>query len=170
MSKLIHNIIKIKYVNEGYLPNYPYHLISDAEMCDAFISDDGTGFFYDFYPLPDDSLYDEYIALVDALKYHIAKLKESLEADYTMPVWVYSYMLGQVISQSSDQKDKHDLFVLMNMDNVEDDFSVNISKYCLKISKIWLSKIPRDKKGVRVPTMFGEPHVIKYLRLNSEVS
>lgn len=168
MSKLIHNIIKIKYVNEGYLPNYPYHLISDAEMCDAFISDDGTGFFFDFYQLPDDSLYDEYTALVDALKYYIAKLKESAEAEYTIPDWVYSYMLGQVISQSSDQQDKHDLFVLMNMDNVEDDFSVNISKYCLKISKIWLSKIPREKKGLRVPTMFGEPHVIKYLRLNSE--
>lgn len=169
MGNLIHNIIKIKYVNEGYLPNYPYHLISDAEMCDAFISDDGTGFFFDFYPLPDDSLYDEYIALVDALKYQISKLKQSVEAEYRMPDWVYSYMLGQVISQYSDQQDKHDLFVLMNMDNVEDDFSLNISKYCLKISKTWLAKIPKEKLGVRCPTIFGEPHVIKCLRLNSEV-
>ena len=169
MSNLIHNIIKIKYVNEGYLPNYPYHLISDAEMCDAFISDDDTGFFFDFYPLPDDSLYDEYIALVDALKYQISKLKSSVEAEFKMPDWVYSYMIGKVISQSSDQQDKHDLFVLMNMDNVEDDFSLNISKYCLKISKTWLAKIPKEKRGMRVPTVFGEPNVIKYLRLNSEV-
>ena len=57
----------------------------------------------------------------------------------------------------------------MNMDNEEDDFSLNISKYCLKISKIWLAKIPKEKRVMRAPTVFGEPHVIKYLRLNSEV-
>ena len=34
---LIHDIIKIKYINLGYLPNYPYHMISDREMFDAFI-------------------------------------------------------------------------------------------------------------------------------------
>ena len=36
----IHDIIKIKYVREGWLPNWPYHLISDQEMCDAFLKQD----------------------------------------------------------------------------------------------------------------------------------
>ena len=35
---LVHDLIKIKLVRAGYLPNYPYHLISDKEMCEAFIS------------------------------------------------------------------------------------------------------------------------------------
>ena len=33
----IHDIIKIMYVREGYLPNYPYHLIADDEMMFAFL-------------------------------------------------------------------------------------------------------------------------------------
>lgn len=40
MMSLVHDLIKIKYVREGYLPNYPYHLISDSEMCDAFINNE----------------------------------------------------------------------------------------------------------------------------------
>lgn len=37
----IHDIIKILYVREGYLPNYPYHLISDGEMAYAFLRYEG---------------------------------------------------------------------------------------------------------------------------------
>ena len=60
---LVHDIIKIKYVKLGYIKkNYPYHLISDEEMFNAFI-DLGTGFksslidpdvrFFDmYYPNP----------------------------------------------------------------------------------------------------------------------
>ena len=29
--------VKIKYIQEGYLPNYPYHLISDIEAFNAFL-------------------------------------------------------------------------------------------------------------------------------------
>ena len=35
--ELTRDIIKIQMVTQGFLPNYPYHLISDNEMCDAFI-------------------------------------------------------------------------------------------------------------------------------------
>ena len=61
---LLHDIIKIKYTRLGYLPNYPYHLISDEEMFNAFIDLDsesasGSGspsteayFFEDYYPNP----------------------------------------------------------------------------------------------------------------------
>ncbi len=49
---LTHDIIKIQYSREGYLPDYPYHMISDREMFNAFIcidykltiSDGGTGY------------------------------------------------------------------------------------------------------------------------------
>lgn len=34
---MLHDQIKIEYVRQGYLPNYPYHLISDKEMFDAFL-------------------------------------------------------------------------------------------------------------------------------------
>ena len=36
----IHDLIKIKYIREGYLPNYPYHMISDEEVFNAFINPD----------------------------------------------------------------------------------------------------------------------------------
>ena len=39
MSKeFLHNIIKNELSELGYLPNLPYHLISDSEMFDAFLS------------------------------------------------------------------------------------------------------------------------------------
>lgn len=172
MAKLIHNLIKLKMIKEGYLPNYPYHLISDSEMCDAFLSDDTSkpSYFYDNYPCLDSSLQEAYDALVESLKIHLNRLKESKDAYYQLPDWVYSYMLGSVISINSSELDKHDMFVLMNMDNIDDEFTADISKSCYMLSKQWLSKLPNSKKDNRVPTMFGEPHVIKYLRImNVEV-
>ena len=38
LNSYIYNLIKIKYIREGYLPDLPYHLISDNEMYDAFLS------------------------------------------------------------------------------------------------------------------------------------
>ena len=35
---LLTDYIKIKYSQEGYLPNYPYHLLSDKECMNAFLS------------------------------------------------------------------------------------------------------------------------------------
>ena len=55
----IHDFIKIMYTDMGYLPNYPYYLISDEEMFDAFLRDD-QGFFNDYYPCPADNLQTEY--------------------------------------------------------------------------------------------------------------
>lgn len=167
MDKFIHNLIKIKYTREGYLPNYPHHLISDVEMCDAFLNPDEAkpSYFYDNYPCLDQSLQDKYNDLVSALRTHIDRLKSSKDASYELPEWVYSYMLGSVISINSPELDKHDLFVLMNMDNIDDEFTADISASCYELSKRWLSKLPMSKRDNRVPTMFGEPHVIKYLRL-----
>ena len=44
---LLHDRIKAMYIKLGYLPDYPYHLISDAEMLEAFI---GYVYTEDFKP------------------------------------------------------------------------------------------------------------------------
>lgn len=167
---LVHNIIKILYVREGYLPNYPYHMISDREMLEAFlrVDDDGVtlqGFFADKYPCVDEDLAEQYQALVSALCYHINQYLESDNNDYVIPDWVYSYMLGTVIAESSTAQDKHDLFVLLNLDNLTDTWTKEISEACLEVSEAWVKKLPPAKTDHRPPTIFGEPHVIKSLRL-----
>lgn len=75
-SNIIHDLIKIRYVNEGYLPNWPYHMIADDEMCDAFIRleqdinnkglPDGPyyykGYFFLMYPLLNQCLNSDHTA------------------------------------------------------------------------------------------------------------
>ena len=168
-SPLIHDILKIKYSDEGYLPYYPYHLISDEEMVDAFIFNE-SNFFDDRYPMPCDSLKDEY----EELRGHIASEAEAFKTGKSdeIPDWVFSYMLGVVVCDQSSQKDVHDLLVLMNMDNVYDEFSDKVYMSLYKISKSALGAASAKRRNAdsavkdRPPTMFGEPHVIKYLRLH----
>jgi hypothetical protein len=192
---LIHDLIKIKYAQSGYLPNYPYHLISDEEMCDAFISNvkfdiassdsndkyaiikSGEGYFFDTYPLLDNSMAREYANLVIAIVYQLNELKSSNDEDYELPNWIYSYMLGEVISVDSDSKDIHDLIYLMGVDNKSDEFIAESSLSCLETSKKCVKRLSDtttlqttiNEENItfssRPPTMFGEPHVIKYLRL-----
>lgn len=167
MTNLTHNIIKMQLVKYGYLPNHPYHLISDIEMCDAFMNNTGCSYFYDTYPCVDESLRLEYDALVAAIQYHIGQLKSSSDDTYRLPDWVYSYMLGTVIGPKSDILDIHDMLVLMNLDNLDDIFTLTASKECLRTSTSWLRKLPPSKLDHRPPTLFGEPHVLKSLRLQS---
>lgn len=166
----LHDIIKIKYIEEGYLPNYPYHLISDSEMCDAFLNNSDECYFYDNYPCIDESLRSDYDSLVNNISYHIDKLKHCNESEFKLPDWVYSYMVGSVIGPNSRKIDIHDLLVPMALDNVDDEFTLHASKECLKISKVWLKKYPASKLDHRSPTMFGEGHVMKYLRLEGNYS
>lgn len=166
---LIHNIIKINYVRDGYLPNHPYHLISDREMFDAFLTRRArsgiVGYFADKYPCVDLSLKLEYEALIDAICYHIDAYLDDKTGTKKVPDWVYSYMIGSTVSVDSDLLDRHDLLVLMNLDNVEDEITKEVCENCLEISRDWIKKLPKDKADHRPPTMFGEPHVIKALRL-----
>lgn len=161
----IHNVIKLKYVNEGYLPNYPYHLISDEEMCGAFLNESGSCYFYDKYYCVDDMLSAEYTELVSAIKQQLSIFISSTSPDRRLPDWVYTYMLGEVVSDESPTEDKHDLLMLLNLDNIDDVFTPQASASCFKISKIQLSKIPDKQREGRVPTIFGDPGVIKQLRL-----
>lgn len=190
---LTHDIIKIKYSRLGYLPNFPYHLISDEEMFNAFIdlsyTDDSSSsgehanssverFFEDTYPNPfldEDVVIEnsigEHISLSSEyckLKYYIVNTinsyllhKDNADA-YTIPDWIYTYMLGEVIYNNSDYLDIHDLLVALDMDNIDNVMTPNVCATCYTISTQYISTLSIN---VRPPTVFGEPHVIKQLRL-----
>lgn len=174
----IHDIIKIKYVASGYLKNYPYHLISDKEMIQAFINTTSEScYFYDQYPCIDFKYKSDYDVLVNAIQYHTDMYLNS--SSYVIPDWVYSYMLGTTVSIYSDSMDIHDLLVLLGIDNIDDEFSTSAFELCYKESKRWITRqsglsasdryvmIGETKIDTRPPTFFGEPHVIKSLRLKS---
>lgn len=164
-SPLVHDIVKILYSDEGYLPYYPYHMISDEEMIEAFVKSDSC-FFNDFYPLPSDTLEAEY----NELKSYVTQCCDKyLSGGTAIPDWVYSYMLGKVIGPLSNQKDVHDLFVLLNLDNLYDEFNEGIYSSILSVSRkvigTYSAKSRSSEVEYRPATMFGEPHIIKYLRL-----
>lgn len=154
------DIVKIKYSNLGYLPGTPYHLISREEMCNAFMGTD-LDFFSQTYPNVNDSLSEQYETLVGEIQKYLSAYIQ--DEDNVPPNWVYSYMLGEVIGPYSDVRDRHDMFVLMGLDNRDDVFTSEISQKCYEISSLWVAKYPSSEK--RPATMFGEPHVIKSLRL-----
>lgn len=160
----IHTIIKLHYVNEGYLPNYPHHMISDEEMFKAFLNkeDPSNSFFYNYYPLPTQSLQKEYEALVDCL---LQVISDYLTDGKDIPSWAYSYMLGKVISNMSTTADKHDFLVMLDKDNIEDEFGDSAALACYQLSSMLLSRMSPDKRGHRVPSMFGELNILKHLRL-----
>lgn len=163
---LVHHIIKINYVREGYLPNHPYHMISDREMFQAFLNDSDECYFDVHYPCLHETLREHYDNLKAAISYHIEQYLSS-SGDIAVPDWVYTYMLGEVISIHSSVQDRHDLLVLMNIDNINDELTKESFESCLAISEEWVKKLPPSKSDHRPPTIFGEPHVIKALRLLS---
>ena len=191
---MIYDVIKILYTRQGYLPNYPPHLISDEEMCDAFLPEDKNGFSYfkDNYPClfdssdvvmewnketqkmepvtnPDtgeDLLYEEvYSALVADIAEEIKEFKESVEDGKQLPDWVCAYMIGSVVSVNSPKEDIHDLLVMLDVDNLDDEFLKDASKLCYQVSKEWIKRTTGPADELRKPGLFGEPHVIKSLRL-----
>lgn len=193
---LVHDILKIKYVNLGYLTkNYPYHLISDEEMFNAFI-DLGTGFdgslvdpnvrFFDtVYPNPfaeqdfiykktnssgeviaEISLSEEYEKLksyiISCINEYLSSIGTTEESEHKVPDWVYTYMLGEVIYQESDYQDIYDLLNLLGCSNLDNEFTQTACVACYKTSLNYISTLTT---GIRPPTIFGEPHVIKNLRM-----
>ena len=170
---ITHDIVKINLVKAGYLPNYPYHLISDEEMINAFIFND-INYFDDNYPCVNQSLQSAYQDLKNNI---IQELNQYMkDKSHIIPDWVYSYMLGTVISVNSSTPDKHDLLVSLLCDNTDDVFTSQAAARCYDISKKWVAKIPYQTiianngdefRYRRSPTIFGEPHVIKSLRLQS---
>ena len=185
-----HDVIKQKYSTEGYLPNYPPHLISDEEMFqafmplqyftldededdvvfglsewDSFCNDDQPSYFKDNYPQIGPSLLSPYKELVSNMCYHMMNyIKDNT---YVVPSWVYSYMLGAVIGPASDKTDIHDLLVELLCDNIDDDYGEIQGSKCLQTAIEYENSAKVIKEQHRPPTIFGEPYIIKYLRLRS---
>lgn len=165
MKNALFDTVKIMYSNEGYLPDFPYHLVSDEEMIDAFAFNE-SNYLLDNYPCLFEEVRSEYNELVRCIRSHCYMYLENL--GYTIPDWVLSYMIGAVVGPNSSVRDVHDFLVLLNLDNLYDEFTPNILKSVLDVSKKALGTASDANKGAeqyRPPTMFGEPHVVKYLRL-----
>lgn len=193
---LIHDIIKIKYVQLGYITkNYPYHLISDEEMFNAFIDlgeefassliDPNVRFFDMNYSNPfaledyiyqkkdangrvieEISLSQEYLRLKNYIKLKIVEYLTyygTSESDkHLIPNWIYTYMLGEVIYQKSEYLDIEYILDLLGCSNLANEFTRNACVECYRISLGYTSALSDEQ---RPPTVFGEPHVIKILRL-----
>ena len=152
----IHDLIKIALVNEGYLPNYPYHLISDKEMCDAFMgrrydASQGnyylTGYYVDNYPvqtvspaISDVTMSYDNLTLSIYVMLQLYLLYQSDNKSFTLPDWVYSYLLGTVISVHSDKKDIHDLIYPLGVDNIDDVFTAEAMSACNAESIQWIRR------------------------------
>lgn len=183
---LVNDTVKINLVRYGYLANYPPHLLSDEEMVEGFYK-----YFEDTYYKPmkkeieNPSHVDSYslmtsqdntkemISHLDYLYNYIKlcctsalKTHNYQGEDFIVDDWIYSYMLGSVVGPNSDTRDKHDLLVLLNVDNIDDIFTKLASESCYKISKKWISKTSLGSEHKRPPSLFGELHVIKSLRLD----
>lgn len=184
----IHDLVKIKLSRLGYLPDYPPHLISDDEMCDAFLpyeydADDPysgyegfesaeLNYFRDTYYIDSRCMqipefHQEYKTLVAEIAYHLHQFKLNNSDVKFLPDWVYSYMLGEVLGPTSDIADLHDLFVMLGTDNLADEFTYDCYAACYEESVSWLAKLPQSVKVHRPPSMFGEMHVLKSLRLKA---
>lgn len=167
-----YDVAKIRMINDGYLMNYPYHMISNIEMCDAFLKADGHGAFYSLFPLLDQTLSPVYDTLVATISYYLDQLRA--DDTYVLPNWVMSYLLGATISVMSDAYDIGDLATGLNV-TLDDDstFNADLENACYEASQLWLQKSGIHQTVVyqgqtiylRPPTIFGEPHVIKYFRL-----
>lgn len=180
MNSFTIDVAKIQFSQEGYLPDIPYHLISTEELLDAF-----EVFFQRVYALPAgfeslQATYDKLYNAIHEIITHWKALQSSQNnADvftvdgitYTIdrdhiPDWIMSFMLRRVVCPSSDVLDRHDLLALLEMPNTYDEFNLAAATKCAQISERWVSKLPIDQR--RPATIFGEPHVIKSLRLQMQ--
>lgn len=157
---LIHDYIKTLYINLGYLPNNAVHLTSDEEMFDAFLREDGV--FADYYPCPDitfESAYDELLA------YITDKIDDHLNNGTDLLSWIYSYMMLVPVTFDSSDLDILDLGKLLGIETAgQCEFDVEYAEACYAVSTRWLNRASAKHED-RPPTMFGENHVIKCLRL-----
>ena len=188
------DIVKIKMVATGYLKNYPPHLISDDEMCEAFLnttypvstdgqtsfskyhipmtdeeweyfkSDTRLSMFRDYYGLPDKALEKQYRDLVSGIVEQLILFEQSMEDGRKLPDWVLSYMNLTTIGAHSEYLDVDGMLMLMGLNMIEPEFTPAVSARCYEISVEWLKK---TNNGNRPATIFGEPHIIKYLRLQN---
>lgn len=128
-------------------------------MIEGFIKE--GGYFDVNYPLVAPALQEEYDLLVQSIKNHLTAY---LEQKVPIPNWVYSYMIGSAISVNSDPLDILYLRSSFNLEDIDAVFDGETSYNCYQESKKWVEKltVPYEE---RPATMFGEPHVVKSIRL-----
>ena len=102
---------------------------------------------------------------MNEMQYHINRCIDSSNHIHVVPDWVYSYMIGSTIGPNSNTYDIHDVLVMINMDNLEDEITIPIYEELYKVSVQAVNKLSEQEKLHRPPTIFGEPHVVKLLRL-----
>ena len=133
-----------------------------------FINSKDVMYFKYNYPMISITLQQPYKDLVNRIFYEIQEYCNSISEDRVLPNWIYSYMIGIAIGPNSDKYDIHDMIYSMGVDNLEDDYNALCASTCLKLSTEWLKKFISLDSDIRPPTMFGEPHVLKYIRLIQE--
>ena len=165
---MVHDLIKIKLSREGYLPDYPPHLISDEEMCRAFIgsatSRSTVDWFHDNFAAPE-GFESQFAELERGLYDATQSFIQSTDPDKELPNWVYAYMMGAVIGPNSDVEDRHNALVLMGLDNKDDELTDAVYQACYRVSTLWLPRYSENRPN----TIFIEPFVIKYYRLRASV-
>ena len=164
---IIHDVAKILYSREGYLPDYPYHMVSDREMFDAFINNDNN-YFADNYPCPSEEYQEIYDNILHQIRYHINRYLD--DNTYEVPVWIYSYMLGGVIGINSDERDRRDYIKLLGFEpSPTCEFNDDIYKEAYSMSEDVISKLPSSVSKHRPITIFGEPDVVKQLKIYQSI-
>ena len=161
--------IKIKYSEEGYLPDYPSHLISNEEMCEAFLPSNAAvksaqesgetiwSYFEMTYPLVNQELQSEYDTLVNAIKYHFVRFLTKVDSFYSdLPNWVYSYMMGHVVNHQSSQEDRHYFLSGIGMDNIDDIINADVQLQTYKFSQKWYNKLSPSSKISNLATVLSD--------------
>lgn len=169
INQFLADTIKIHYNDLGYTQHdLPYHQISDKEMAMMFAgsSSFANTFFGDTYPLRGINKDDIVFAVWDLVLWLQREVNKAIEdPEYVLDPVVYSYMLGKPIGPTSSVDD---ITYLANLTKDESlagltTFTPELARKCLAISRDWINKSPAANR--RPPSPFGEPNVIKSLRL-----
>ena len=75
--------------------------------------------------------------------------------------------IRDILKKFNENKKNLKDFDVFCFDNLDDVFTRQVARRCYHISKDWLKKLPASQKEHRSPTMFGELHVLKSLRLEA---
>lgn len=168
----------LSYPNSKYVDSAGVvHTRTDDERWELYLNDASPSVFKDNYSVqsivgfssaePDvqSVLTSAYRVLVEGLVHQLDTYKASVDDNKVLPNWVYSYMLCSTLTYTSPTLELHDLQSLMNTQKHSDVFDTVTALNCYECSKVWVSR--HAQRGARCPTIFGEPHVLKYLRLKS---
>ena len=159
-----------------------------GEEYDSKLVDPSARFFDIYYPdpftdddycirrwtAPDGTVKEVQVAMKPVYETLVASIKNNIlnylkllgtPDEISLPDWVYTYMLGEVVYNKSDYLDIEDTLELLGCDNLDNEFTKEACIVCYKTSLNYISSLVTRVN--RPPTVFGEPHVIKSLRMEN---